>query len=226
METILEMIRPMIDEQYGEFQRKLIPNIDPKRICGVRTPDLKNVAKSIASDQDLKSVFMNTLPHDSFEEDQIHAFLISSEKNFESCIEQIDRFLPFVNNWATCDQMSPKVFQKRHGELLEHALSWTGSSETYTRRFGIGMLMRHYLDSDFDPRFLKIVADAYMDEYYVNMMRAWYFATALAKQYDDAVIFIENGILDKWTGNKSIQKAIESFRVTDEHKEYLKRFRR
>ena len=222
MERILRLLGPLLDEKYAEFERKLIPNIDPEKILGIRTPDLKKTAKIIEKDPELRDYFISELPHDYFEENQIHAFILSDEKNYDRCIELLEQFLPHVDNWATCDQMSPKIFNKKHSELVNHAIRWTFDDKVYTRRFSIGMLMRHFLDEDFRTEYPETVADAYMDEYHVNMMRAWYFATALAKQYETTVKFIESERLDTWTHNKAIQKACESFRVSDDHKTYLR----
>ena len=212
------------DKKYGEFQVKLIPTVDPKSIIGVRTPDLRKLAKEIIKSADYE-LFLNDLPNKYFEENQLHAFIISEIKDFDKCIEEVNKFLPYVDNWATCDQMSPQVFQKNHDKLLSHIKLWINSKETYTIRFGVSMLMRNYLDDNFKVEYLEMVSKIKSDEYYVNMMRAWYFATALAKQYDKTISYIENNKLDTWTHNKAIQKAIESYRVTDEHKDYLRSLR-
>ena len=169
--------------------------------------------------------FLAELPHRYFDENQLHAFLMSEMKDFPRCMEEVERFLPYIDNWATCDQLSPKVFRKHRKELLLRIPEWIRSKETYTIRFGIGMLMQHFLDEDFDPAYLELVAALRSEEYYVNMMIAWYFATALAKQYDAALPLMENRQLSDWTHNKAIQKALESFRVTPEHKEVLRSLR-
>lgn len=212
------------DEKYRDFQVKLIPNIDPKTVIGIRTPELRKLAKTMAKEPDVGK-FLSSLPHRWFDENQLHAFIISEDKDYESCIAQVERFLPYIDNWATCDQLSPKIFKKNKEDLLRHIREWLRSDRTYTIRFAAGMLMQHYLDEDFDPEYPKMVATIESDEYYVNMMRAWYFATALAKQYDAILPFIEEKRLDKWTHNKTIQKAVESYRITPGQKEYLKSLR-
>ena len=212
------------DEKYRQFQIKLIPGIDPETVIGVRTPELRKMAKGMMKNGEAEA-FLRELPHGLFEENQLHAFILSEMKDYELCVGEVDRFLPFVDNWATCDQLSPKVFRKNRAELLKRIKGWIRTDETYTIRFGIGMLLAHYLDEDFDPEYLELVAKVRSDEYYVNMMRAWYFATALAKQYEAALPYVEGGRLDKWTHNKTIQKAVESCRVPEEHKEKLRGMR-
>ncbi len=209
------------DLKYREMQEKIIPTVKPERIIGVRTPELRRMAKELNGREGI-GTFLNNLPHWYFDENQLHAFILAGMKDYAECLAALERFLPYVDNWATCDQMSPKVFRKHRKELLEPVRKWIASDETYTIRFGIGMLMEHYLDDDFDPAYPEAVADIRSGEYYVNMMTAWYFATALAKQYDAVLPFIENRRLDHWTHNKAIQKAIESYRITPEQKEYLK----
>ncbi|MBR4543770.1 MAG: DNA alkylation repair protein [Lachnospiraceae bacterium] len=211
----------MQDEEYRDFQSKLIPTVDAKYFIGVRTPDLRKYASALAKQEDTP-VFLNSLPHKYFDENQLHAFIISGMKDYESCVEELNRFLPYVDNWATCDQMSPKVFKKHRTELLDQIREWIRSDHTYTVRFGIGMLMEHYLDDDFDPEYPEMVAKIRSEEYYINMMIAWYFATALAKQYETILPFILEQRLDAWTHNKAIQKAVESNRITAEQKAYLK----
>ena len=222
----------MRDEKYAEFQAKLTPGIDPGRFIGVRTPQLRAFAKEIVRgkadgiDEETMESFLADLPHEYFDEDQLHAFIISEIKDYEKCVSMTEVFLPYVNNWATCDQLSPKVFAKHKAELLGHIDSWLDSDLTYTIRFGIGMLMEHYLNDDFDPSYMDRVAAIRSDEYYVNMMIAWYFATALAKQWDAALEVLLQNRLDVWTHNKTIQKAVESRRITDEQKAYLKTLKR
>ena len=223
-EDIKKELFSMQDEKYRGFQAKLIPTVSPENIIGVRTPVLRAFAKQLAK-QDEAGEFLAVLPHAYFDENQLHAFIISEIKDFDRCIEEVCRFLPYVDNWATCDQMSPKVFAKHRDRLLEYISAWLESGETYTVRFAVGMLMQHFLDEDFNPVYLKTVSQIRSDEYYINMMIAWYFATALAKQYDESVKYIEERKLDEWVHKKAIQKAVESYRVTDEHKEYLKSFR-
>ncbi len=220
-DDILARLLRLQDENYRDFQAKLIPAVDSETIIGVRTPELRKFAKEIFKDPDTTD-FLFTLPHKYFDENQLHAFIISEEKDFEKCISLTEKFLPFVNNWATCDQLSPKIFKKHHSELLPHIKNWISSDKTYTIRFGIGMMMQHFLDDDFSDEYPAIISKIRSDEYYVNMMIAWYFATALAKQYDAALPFIEQKLLDNWTHNKSIQKSVESYRITSEQKAYLK----
>jgi 3-methyladenine DNA glycosylase AlkD len=213
------------DLKYRDLQITTIPSVASDRITGVRTPQLRALAKELSKREDI-SLFLEDLPHKLFEEDQLHAFILSGMKDAEECIRLVDKFLPYVDNWATCDQMSPKVFKKNKKLLLEYVNTWIKSDKTYVKRFAIGMLMEHFLDEDFKPSYLSKVAKIRSDEYYVNMMIAWYFATALAKQYERTLPFIEEQKLDKWTHNKSIQKAVESYRITPEQKEYLKTLRR
>ena len=209
------------DRRYREFQAKLIPTADPQTVIGVRTPELRKYAKQLGKGPDA-SLFLQDLPHRYFDENQLHAFVISGIKDFERCVEEVNRFLPYVDNWATCDQMSPVCFKKHKDELLTHIWEWLESEETYTIRFGIKMLMQHFLDDAFDIAYPRAVAQIRSEEYYVNMMIAWYFATALAKQYDQIIPFIEERRLDERTHRKAIQKAVESYRITPEQKEYLK----
>ena len=209
------------DKEYRDFQAKLIPTVDFNSIIGVRTPELRNYAKVLIKENNYLS-FINDLPHEYFDENQLHAFIISEIKDYDECLNYINEFLPYVDNWATCDQMSPKIFKKHTDKLIEEIKIWMKSKETYTIRFGIGMLMQYYLDDNFKPEYLQMVSKIKSQEYYVNMMIAWYFATALAKQYEKTLPYIENKKLDTWTHNKTIQKAIESYRITPEQKEYLK----
>ena len=221
IEKIRQQLFELQDKKYGEFQAKLMPTIARETVIGVRTPALRKYAKELTKEKDV-SEFLQDLPHQYFEENQLHAFIICEQKNYEECIKELNFFLPYVDNWATCDQMSPKVFRKHHGELLEQIKIWMDSDKTYTIRYGIGMLMAHFLEEDFEITYAEMVADIRSEEYYVNMMIAWYFATALAKQYEAVVPFIEKRRLDNWTHRKAIQKAVESYRITKEQKEYLK----
>ena len=209
------------DEKYRDFQAKLIPTVSPDTVIGVRTPALRKYASQLVKHEDVQE-FLDVLPHSFFDEYQLHAFIVSAMRDYDRCMEEVIRFLPYVDNWATCDQMSPKVFKKHRQELIPHIKEWIASDATYTIRFGVGMLMEHFLDEDFDPKYPELVADLRSEEYYVNMMIAWYFATALAKQYDAVLPYIENRRLDTWTHNKAIQKSVESYRITPEQKEYLK----
>ena len=209
------------DTKYRDFQVKLIPTVDPETVIGVRTPELRKYAKQLIKSEDIEE-FLTHLPHQYFDENQLHAFILSEMKDYSECVDKVDRFLPFVDNWATCDQMSPKVFKKHRQKLLKEIKRWIRSEETYTIRFGIGMLMEHFLDEDFDPAYPEMIAKIRSDGYYVNMMIAWYFATALAKQYKTVISYIEDQRLDVWTHNKAIQKSVESNRITPEQKMYLK----
>ncbi len=220
-DEIREELFKLQDKKYRDFQSKLIPNINLDAVIGVRTPELRKLAKKFEKEKKI-SEFLNKLPHKYFDENQLHAFILSERKDYKKCIEELNIFLPFIDNWATCDQLSPKIFKKNKTDLLKEINKWISSTHTYTVRFGIGMLMQHFLDEDFDIKYPKTIAKIRSEEYYVNMMIAWYFATALAKQYDSIIPFIENKKLDKWTHNRSIQKAIESYRITPEQKEYLK----
>ncbi len=215
----------MRDEKYAEFQRKLLPSLPPEQIIGVRTPELKKLAKGSVKDV-RASDFISKLPHEYFDENQLHAFIISETKDPETCIRQVEAFLPYVDNWATCDQLSPKAFSKNPVDILPLVYKWMRSDHTYTVRFGIGMLMRYFLDDLFTEEHPKAVAAVHSDEYYVNMMIAWYFATALAKQYEAVLPFFERNELDKWTHNKAIQKAKESYRITEKQKIYLTSLKR
>ena len=218
---IREELFSLQDPGYREFQGMLIPSNKDASMIGVRTPELRRLARTYAGREDIAE-FLDDLPHQYFDENQLHAFIISGIKDYEKCVKEVIRFLPYVDNWATCDQMSPKVFRKHRQELAEQAEEWIGSDHTYTVRFGIKMLMDHFLEEEFDLMYPEMVAQVRSEEYYIRMMVAWYFATALAKQYDAVLPFIENRRLDPWTHNKTIQKAVESYRVTPEHKEYLK----
>lgn len=209
------------DTAYRDFQVKLIPGLESGAMIGVRTPVLRKLAKQMAKREEIDD-FLKALPHTYFDENQLHAFIVSERKDFIQCVEEVNTFLPFVDNWATCDQMSPKVFKKHRQELLPYIREWIASGQIYTVRFGIGMLMEHFLDENFDPAYPEMVSKVRSEEYYVNMMIAWYFATALAKQYEVALPYIEENRLAPWTHNKAIQKAVESYRITPEQKGYLK----
>ena len=221
IEEIREELYRHQDLKYRDFQAKLIPGMEPEKMIGVRTPDLRKIAKQMVKREDIGE-FLENLPHEFFDENQVHAFVISELKDYGRCVQGVERFLPFVDNWATCDQMSPKVFKKHRPELLDSIKEWIRSEHTYTVRFAVGMLMQHYLDEDFDPAYPEMVAEVQSEEYYIRMMIAWYFATALAKQYEAVLPYIEERRLEPWTHNKTIQKAVESYRITPEQKEYLK----
>ena len=219
-EIISELFRNQ-DKQYAALQKKILPTVDPERIIGVRTPELRSFARMLYGTESAAS-FLARLPHQYFDEDQLHAFIISLDKQFDTCIVNVEAFLPFIDNWATCDQLSPKAFKKEPEKLLSYIRKWILSDHPYTVRFAVGMLMQHFLDERFLPEYAEMVAGLRSGEYYVNMMRAWYFATALAKQYDAVLPYIENNKLDAWTHNKAIQKSLESYRITDEQKQYLR----
>ena len=221
LDEIKEELFLQQDTVYRDFQAKLIPTIDKETVIGVRTPALRKMAKQLAKREDI-GAFLEALPHSYFEENQLHAFIIAERKDFAQCMEELCAFLPYVDNWATCDQMSPKVFKKYRRELLPHIREWLVSDQTYTVRFGVGMLMAHFLDEDFDMAYPEMVSKIRSEEYYVNMMIAWYFATALAKQYEAVLPYIEEKRLETWTHNKAIQKAVESYRITPEQKGYLR----
>ncbi len=227
IESIREELFHMQDREYRDFQMKLIPTREADSAIGVRTPALRAYAKKLVKDEGVEVLgeFLLDLPHKYFDEDQLHAFILSEMKDYEKCIAEVERFLPFVDNWATCDQMSPKIFKKNRKDLLAHIQKWIRTKKTYTVRFAIGMLMEHFLDEDFDPVYPEKVAAVRSDEYYVRMMAAWYFATALAKQYETVLPFLEEQRLDPWTHNKAIQKACESYRIQPGRKDYLRGLR-
>lgn len=209
------------DLEYRIFQAKLMPGIEIERIVGVRTPDVRKLAKEYAKNPGVDA-FLSDLPHKYYDENNLHGFIISECRDYEKTVGYVDGFLPYVDNWATCDLMSPKCFAKNRDKLTAEIDRWLASGRTYTVRFGMEMVMTHYLDDDFDVRYLEKCALVRSDEYYVNMMNAWLFATALAKQWDAALPFLTEKRLSVWVHNKTIQKAIESYRITDEQKEYLK----
>ena len=209
------------DEKYADFQAKLTPGIPRESFIGVRVPQVRTLAKSYYKDSE-SADFLQDLPHQYYDENMLHGLVLSEMKDFEACVKAVDAFLPYVDNWAVCDIMSPKVFRKHKEELLSVIKRWVASDQVYTCRFGIEMLMSHYLDQDYKPEYLEIVAAVRSEEYYVNMMIAWFFATALAKQWDTVIPYIEEKRLEPWVHNKTIQKARESYRITPEQKEYLK----
>ena len=212
------------DEEYAAFQAKLTPTLPPENFIGVRVPVLRKFAKEYYKNSEHVE-FMNELPHKYYDENMLHGLLIEQIKDYDECIKQIDLFLPYVDNWAVCDIMSPKVLKKEKDKLILKIKEWSVSEKIYTCRFGIEMLMSHFLDDDFKNEYLEIPASVKSEEYYINMMIAWFFATALAKQWDDTIHFIENYKLSKWVHNKTIQKACESYRITDEQKEYLRKLK-
>ena len=209
------------DKDYRAFQIRLMPNVDPERVIGIRTPVLRQFAREFAKTPGAVD-FLRRLPHHYYEENNLHAFLLERIRDFDQVIAGLDAFLPWVDNWATCDMMRPRVLGKHLPELLPHIRRWMASEQEYTIRFGIEMLMCFYLDDAFSPEYLQWVAAVRSEAYYVKMMVAWYFATALAKQYDAALSVLEQQMLEPWTQNKAIQKAVESFRITPEQKSYLR----
>ena len=217
----------MQDKTYKDFHSKLMPTINPDSIIGIRVPVLRDYAKKLFKENSIESLnpFLKNLPHEIYEEKNIHAFIIEKINNFDECIFYLEKFLPYIDNWATCDMLNPKTFKTNCEKLLEKIYQWINSDSVYTVRLGIGMLMRYFLDEKFETKYLDLVASIKSEEYYINMMRAWFFATALAKQYEQTFPYIKNYSLDKWTHNKSIQKANESFRISKEQKEELKKFR-
>ena len=218
---IYKELQALKEKEYADFQAKLVPTIEPSTILGIRVPKLRAIAKSYMRDQECQ-VFLDSLPHNYYDENMLHAILISEMKDHDKCINRLEAFLPYVDNWAVCDIMSPKLFKRYRGDLMTRIKVWMASEETYTIRFGLGMLMTHFLDEDFRPEYLDMASSIRSDEYYVNMMIAWFFATALAKQWEFSLPYIENKRLDDWTHKKAIQKARESLRISKEKKEYLK----
>lgn len=221
MNELQKQLFTLQDPSYLEFHSKLIPTIEKNRIIGIRTPALRSFAKDFKGTKEAKA-FLKELPHHYYEENNLHMMLISAEKDYETCVREINRFLPYINNWATCDLPAPGVFKKHKSELYGEVLKWISSNDTYTIRYGIGILLRLYLDADFSEKHLALVAKIRSEEYYVNMMIAWYFATALAKQWDAAIPCLEKKKLSDWVHKKTIQKAVESYRITKEQKEYLR----
>ena len=215
----------MRDAAYAAFIAKLTPGFPPSHFIGVRVPLLRTIARSFAKEEAASQSFLSHLPHSYYEEDMLHGMLISLVKDYDRCLDLTDRFLPYVDNWAVCDTLSPKVFAKHKAQLLENILRWSSSSHTYTCRFGLRMLMTHFLDDSFSADFLEIPAAIRSEEYYVKMMVAWFFATALAKQWEATLPYLENRQLDPWTHRKTIQKAIESYRIPPERKDYLRTLR-
>ena len=218
--TIKDRLMKVKDDKYKEFQAKLVPNITSNNIIGIRTPEMRKIAKEVFNSKD-RDLFLNDLPHKYYEENLIHFFVISMIKDFDETIKRVEEFLPYVDCWPVSDQATPKTFKKNHDKLLPYIKKWIKSKHIYTARFGIRMLMNEYLDDDFKKEYLELVASVKGDDYYLKMMVAWYFATALAKRYDETIPFFEKHVLSEWTHKKAIQKAVESYRVTDEHKKYL-----
>lgn len=225
MKTVTEKLFALQDLEYKRFHSKLMPTINPDVIIGVRTPDLRKLTKEL-KDTPEADAFLQELPHHYYEENNLHGFLIETIKDFDGCIAALNEFLPYVDNWATCDMMAPKVLKKDLPKLYEWVKAWIASGETYTIRFGVNMLMKYYLEDAFLPEYPELVASIRSEEYYVKMVMAWYFATALAKQYEVVLPYLTEHRLDTWTHNKTIQKAVESYRITKEQKEFLKSIKR
>ena len=226
MNELQQHLLGMRDAAYAAFIAKLTPGFPPSHFIGVRVPLLRTIARSFAKEEAASQRFLSHLPHSYYEEDMLHGMLISLVKDYDRCRDLTDRFLPYVDNWAVCDTLSPKVFAKHKAQLLENILRWSSSSHTYTCRFGLRMLMTHFLDDSFSADFLEIPAAIRSEEYYVKMMVAWFFATALAKQWEATLPYLENRQLDPWTHRKTIQKAIESYRIPPERKDYLRTLRK
>lgn len=222
--TVYERLAACGNEEYTDFVSKLVPNVPKETILGVKTPDMRRIAKEIGGTGEAEA-FLTELPHRYYEENLVHFFLIAMIRDFDRCVQAVETFLPYVDCWPVCDQSTPKVFAKNHKKLLPLIRKWTASDHVYTARFGIRMLMNEFLGEDFKPEYLAWVAAVKGEDYYIKMMVAWYFATALAKRYDESVVYIEQRKLEPWTHRKAIQKAIESFRVTEAHKEYLRTLR-
>ncbi len=222
--TLYERLIKVKDDGYREFQAKLVPGVPPETIIGVRTPEVRTVAKEVFKST-VRDLFLNDLPHRYYEENLVHFFVISMIRDFDECVRRVDAFLPYVDCWPVSDQATPVSFRKNHQRLLPYIRKWIASEHVYTARFGIRMLMNEFLDDDFREEYPELVAGVKSDEYYLKMMVAWYFATALAKRYGETIRFFEDRRLDEWTRKKAIQKAVESYRVTDEHKDYLRSLR-
>ena len=221
LEEIRARLFQMRDEDNRAFHSKLMPTVDPETVIGVRVPQLRAFARELAG-TDREAAFLRALPHGCYEENNLHALLISSMRGYEQTVAALNVFLPYVDNWATCDLISPRAFQKRPDALPEQLRRWLLSGRTYTVRFAMGMLMSLYLDEEFRPEYAEWAAQVRSEEYYVNMMVAWYFATALAKRYEEILPYFTERRLALWTHNKAIQKAIESRRISPEQKEELR----
>ena len=224
MRTVYERLAACGSETYREFQSNLVPTIPKETILGVKTPDMRKIAKEIKGTEEA-NLFLASLPHKYYEENLVHFFLIAMVKDFDECTKAVETFLPYVDCWPVCDQSTPKVFTRNHGRLLPLVQKWIRSDHVYTARFGIRMLMNEFLGEDFEPEYLEWVVAVQGEDYYIKMMIAWFFATALAKRYEESIVYIEEHRLDPWTHKKTIQKAVESFRVSEEHKNHLKTLR-
>lgn len=222
--NIIAELQSLNDEDYKKFQAALIPVVPKEKVIGVRIPQLRGLAKRLKGTKSGND-FLENLPHTYFDENNLHAFLIEQIKDFDTCLLETERFLPYIDNWATCDSFNPPVFKRNTDKLLPKIYEWLESEHTYTVRYGIKLLMSYFLDEQFDKKYLETVAQIESEEYYIKMMQAWYFATALAKQYEDTVIYLENKLLPTWIHNKTIQKATESYRIDNKTIEFLKSLR-
>ena len=222
--TLHDRLIQVKDEEYRAFQVKLVPNIPAETILGVRTPELRQIAKELFESTD-RETFLKSLPHNYYEENLVHFFVLAMIKDFDSCVQAVEAFLPYVDCWPVSDQATPKAFRKNHEKLLPYIRKWIASEHVYTARFGLRMLMNEFLDADFKAEYLELAANKKGEDYYLKMMVAWFFATALAKQYEETVPYFEEHRLDEWVHKKAIQKAVESYRVTDAHKAYLRSLR-
>lgn len=225
MTEIQKKLFELLDSNYKKFQSSLIPTIDSETVIGVRVPALRKYAKELKEDTTKTQEFLNTLPHKYYEENLLHGFLLEFIKDFETAAESVDKFLPYIDNWAVCDTCHPKIFRKHTKDFFPWIKKWIKSPHTYTVRYAVGMLMTFYLEESFNADHLKMVVQIKNNDYYVNMMRAWYFATALAKQWNETIKILEEKRMDPWTHNKTIQKSVESFRITDDQKKYLKKLK-
>ena len=221
MTDLQQQLFALQDKTYREFHSKLMPDTDKETVIGIRIPVLRKFAREFARRLEARE-FLQQLPHQYYEENNLHMMLIIAEKDYEKCLAEVERFVPYIDNWATCDMPAPKCFAKHKQELLPKVEEWIASEETYTIRYGIDLLMALYLDEDFRPEYLKLAASVTSEEYYVKMVIAWYFATALAKQWDSTIPYIEQRRLSDWVHRKTIQKAVESYRITKEQKDYLR----
>lgn len=224
MNKLQKRLFELQDLKYRDFHSKLLPGIDKETIIGIRTPVLRKFAKEFAKTEEAEA-FLQELPHHYYEENNLHMMVITGIRDYDVCLAEVKRFLPYIDNWATCDLPMPKCFAKHKKELFPAVRKWIGSDHTYTIRYGIGTLMNFYLDEDFKPEYLELAASVKSEEYYVNMMIAWYLATALAKQWNATIPYLEERKLSPWVHRKTIQKAVESYRITDEQKVYLKTLR-
>ncbi len=222
--TLFDRLVEVKDDKYRDFQIKLVPTVPPETVIGVRTPDLRKIAKEVFDGKD-RDAFLYDLPHRYYEENLIHFFVLARIRDFDQCVKAVDAFLPYVDCWPVSDQATPAAFKKNHQKVLPYIRKWISSEHVYTARFGIRMLMNEFLGDDFRDEYPELVASRKGDDYYLKMMEAWYFATALAKRYEECIRYFEERRLDEWVHRKAIQKAVESYRVSDEHKEYLKSLR-